>query len=79
MNYTILNVALAVLLFVIAYLTFDLHDSTHLMISTALFLSGIHSLFRDSESTARRRFGRSCLRFAAVISFFLVAKLLIFG
>ncbi|HVF30395.1 MAG TPA: hypothetical protein VNA22_05465 [Pyrinomonadaceae bacterium] len=79
MNYTVLNIALAILLFVVAYLTFDLYNWTHLLISVVLFLSGIHSLFRDAESPARRPLGRSCLRFAAILSVFLIIKLLIWG
>ena len=79
MNHTILNLLLALLLFAAAYYTFDWSDWTQLTISTVLVLSGVHSLFRDSESTERRRLGRSCLRAAAVISVFLIVKLVIFG
>lgn len=79
MNYTILNLLLALLLFASAYYTFDWNDWTQLSISTVLVLSGIHSLFRDSESIKRRRLGRSCLRAAAVIAVFVIAKLIIFG
>ena len=79
MNYTILNLLLALLLFASAYYTFDWNDLTQLSISTVLVLSGIHSLFRDSESIKRRRLGRSCLRAAAVIAVFVIAKLIIFG
>ena len=79
MNRRVLSLALAVLLFVCAYLTFDLYDWTQLTISTVLFLSGVHSLFVDSESLERRRLGRSCLRLAAIISVFFILKLIIFG
>jgi uncharacterized membrane protein len=80
MNYTpILNLLLAMLLFASAYYAFDWNDWTQIYVSTVLVLSGIHWLFRDSESPARRRLGRSCLRAAAVISVFVIAKLIIFG
>jgi len=79
MNYTILNLLLAVLLFASAYYTFDWNDWTRISISTVLVLSGLSSLFRDSESVKRRQLGRSCLRMAAVISVFLIVKLIIFG
>ena len=80
MNYTpILNLLLALLLFASAYYTFDWDDWTRVCISTVLVLSGVSSLFRDSESLARRKLGRSCLRAAAVISVFVIAKLIIFG
>jgi len=79
MNYSILNLLLAVLLFVAAYHVFDWNDWTQIWISTVLALSGVNSLFRDSESIARRRLGRSCLRMAAVIAVFLIVKLIIFG
>ena len=80
MNYTpILNLLLALLLFASAYYAFDWNDWTRIWISTVLLLSGIHSLFRDSESIKRRQLGRSCLRGAALISVFLIVKLLIFG
>ena len=55
MNYRIISLALAVILFVTAYMTFDWNDWTHMTISTVLFLSGVHSLFVDSESPKRRR------------------------
>jgi len=79
MNYTILNLLLALLLFASAYYTFDWSDWTRIWVSAVLVLSGVHSLFRDSESVERRRLGRSCLRAAAIISVFLIAKLIIFG
>lgn len=79
MNYTVINILLAILLFASAYLTFDWNDWTHLAISAVLFLSGLHSLFTDSESLKKRKFGRFCLRAAALISVLLILKLLIFG
>ena len=79
MNSTVLNLLLAVLLFASAYYTFDWYDWTRIWISTVLVLSGINSLFRDAESVKRRELGRSCLRAAAVISVFLIMKLIIFG
>jgi hypothetical protein len=79
MNYTILNLLLALLLFASAYYTFDWNDWTSIWISTVLVLTGVNSLFRDSESIARRNLGRSCLRGAAVIAVFLIVKLIIFG
>jgi hypothetical protein len=79
MNYKVINLALAVILFISAYLAFDFNDGTQTAIAIVLFLSGIHSLFLGSESRGRKRFGRACLRLAAVISVFLIAKLLIFG
>ena len=79
MNRSVLILALAVILFVCAYLPVDLYDWTQLAISTVLFLSGVHSLFVDSESLERRRLGRSCLRLAAIISVFFILKLIIFG
>jgi hypothetical protein len=79
MDHRVISVALAILLFVSAYLTFDWNDWTQLTISFVLFLSGVHSLLLNSESAARRRLGRTCLRLAAVISVFLILKLLIFG
>jgi len=80
MNHTpILNLLLALLLFASAYYAFDWNDWTQIWVSTVLVLSGVSSLFRDSESVARRQLGRSCLRAAAVLSVFLIAKLIIFG
>jgi hypothetical protein len=79
MNYTILNLIIALLLFASAYYTFDWNDWTSICVSTILVLSGLNWLFRDSESIERRRLGRSCLRAAAIISVFLIAKLIIFG
>ena len=79
MNHKILNIAFAAILFLCAYYVFDFHDLTQLGVATVLFLSGINSLFRDSESPARRGLGRACLRMAAIIAVFLVVKLLIFG
>ena len=80
MNYTpIINLLLALLLFASACYTFDWDDWTRICVSTVLVLSGVSSLFRDSESVKRRRLGRSCLRTAAVISVFLIVKLIIFG
>ena len=79
MNKRIVSFALAVLLFVSAYWTFDWDDWTQLTISLVLFLSGVHALFVDSESVKRQQLGRSCLRFAAVIAVFLIVKLIIFG
>jgi len=78
-NHKVLSLALAILLFVCAYLTFDLYDWTQLAISTVLFLSGVHSLLVESESLERRQLGRSCLRLAAIISVFFILKLIIFG
>jgi len=80
MNYTpILNLLAAILLFASAYYAFDWNDWTQIWISTVLVLAGIDSLCRNSESLKRRRLGRSCLRMAAVISVFVIAKLIIFG
>ena len=79
MNYRIISLALAVLLFVTAYMTFDWYDWTQITISTVLFLSGIHWMFVDSESLKRRSLGRSCLRLAALISVFLIVKLIVLG
>ena len=79
MNYAVINLALAVLLFVTAFLVFDRGDWTQMAISAVLFLSGLHSLFMDSESVSRRRFAKSCLRLAVVIAVVVIAKLLIFG
>lgn len=79
MSYKILDIAFAAILFLCAYYVFDWHDWTQLGISTVLFLSGVNSLFRDSGSPARRKFGRACLRTAAVIAVFLITKILIFG
>jgi hypothetical protein len=79
MNRAALNILLAILLFVTAYMTFDWHDRTQLTISTVLFLSGLHSLFTDAESEKMRVFARSCLRIAALLSVLLIVKLLIFG
>ena len=80
MNYTpILNLFAALLLFASAYYAFDWNDWTRIWISTILVLAGLDSLLRNSESRARRQLGRSCLRAAAVISVFVIAKLIIFG
>jgi hypothetical protein len=79
MNHTIVNKALAVILFIAAYYIFDWYDWTQMGIASVLFLSGVNSFFRDSESVARRNFGHACLRTAAVIAVFLIVKILIFG
>ena len=79
MNRTALNILLAILLFVTAYMIFDLYDRTQLTISTVMVLSGLHALFTDSESPGKRNFARSCLRVAALLSVLLIVKLLIFG
>lgn len=80
MNYrVVISFVLAILLFVSAYLTFDWSDWTQLTLSAVLFLSGIHSLFVESESVERQKLGRACLRLAGVISVFLILKILIFG
>lgn len=79
MNYSVINKALALILFLAAYYIFDWYDWTQLGISSVLVLSGINSLFRDSESEARRGFANACLRVAAIIAVFLIAKILIFG
>ena len=57
MNHRVISLALAVLLFVVSYMTFDWSDWTYIAISTVLFLSGVHSLFVESESMKRRRLG----------------------
>jgi hypothetical protein len=79
MNYRVVNLVLAIVLFASAYLTFDWNDWTQLTISTVLFLSGVHALLTDSEFPERRKLGKSCLRLAAVMSVFLIVKLIIFG
>ena len=79
MNYRVINLVLAVVLFALAYLTFDWSDWTQLTISTVLFLSGVHALLTDSEYPQRRKLGQSCLRLAAVMAVFLIVKLIIFG
>ena len=79
MNNKILNIAFAAVLFLCAYYVFDWYDWTQLGVYTVLFLSGVNSLLRDSESPARRNFARACLRMAAVIAVFLITKILIFG
>lgn len=79
MNSKILDFAFAVVLFLCAYYTFDWYDWTQLSVSIVLILSGVNSLLRTSESKARREFGRACLRTAAIISVFLIVKMLIFG
>ena len=79
MNNTILNPLIALLLFVAAYYAFDWDDWTRIAISTVLVLSGVESLFRDSESIKRRQLGRACFRTATVIAVFIIAKLIIFG
>ena len=79
MNYKVINLALAIILFISAYLTFDYYDWTRIGVSIVLFLSGIHSLCLDSGTRGRKGLGRASLRLAAVISVFLIAKLIIFG
>lgn len=79
MNYKVINLALAMILFISAYLAFDFNDWTQMAVAVVLFLSGIHSLFLDSEVPARKRLGQTCLRLAVVISVFIIAKLIIFG
>lgn len=79
MSRVIINKALALILFLVAYWIFDWYDRTQMCIAMVLFLSGIDSLFRDSESVARRNLGRACLRAAAILAVFLIAKILIFG
>lgn len=78
MNYRVIDFAFALMLFLAAYWSFDLYDKSQLGVSAVLFLSGVHSAFRSSESVARRRFARSCLRLATVISVFLIVKILFF-
>lgn len=79
MNIRVLDIVLAMLLFASAYYAFDWYDATQLTISVILSLSGVHSLLRSSESASRQQMGRSCLRVAAILSVFLIAKLLIWG
>ncbi|MCA1589800.1 MAG: hypothetical protein LC730_05560 [Acidobacteria bacterium] len=79
MNNRIIELSLAAILFLAAYRTFDSSDATYLTISMILGLSGVHMLFKSSESPSRRRLGRSCLRLGAVMSIFLLVKILIFG
>jgi Kef-type K+ transport system membrane component KefB len=76
MNFRVLDVVFALLLFYLAYRVFDIHDWTQLGVSTVLFLSGLNSAFRSSESVARRKFGQACLRLAAVMAVFLILKIL---
>ena len=79
MNHKAINLVLAIALFVSAYLTFDWNDWTHITVSLVLSLSGVHALLVDSETLARRRFGRSCLRLAAILAVFLIVKIIVFG
>jgi len=79
MNNTIVNLLIALLLFVSAYYTFDWDDWTRIGLSIVLILSGVHYLLLHSESIRRRRLGRTCFRTSAVIAVFLIAKLIIFG
>jgi hypothetical protein len=78
MNSRVLDIAFALMLFLAAYWSFYLYDPIQMGLSTVLFLSGLHSAFRSSESEARRKFGRSCLRLAAVLSVFLIIKIWFF-
>ena len=78
MNSRVLDIAFALMLFLAAYWSFYLYDPLQLGLSTVLFLSGVHSALRSSESIARRKFGRACQRLAAVISVFLIIKIWFF-
>ena len=79
MNHKAINLVLAIALFLSAYLTFDWNDWTHITVSLVLSLSGVHALLMDSETPGRRRFGRSCLRLAAVLAVFLIVKIILVG
>jgi hypothetical protein len=79
MNTRVLDLFLAVLLFAGAYYAFDRYSPTHFTISLVLCLIGTHSLFRSSESARRQQMARSCLRAAAILSVFLILKVVIFG
>ena len=75
----VLNLFFAAILFLAAYWTFDWYNWTSIGLASVLTLSGIHLLFMDSESKARRDLARSCQRVALFVTVFLLVKLLIFG
>ena len=79
MDHRILNKFLAVILFLAAYWVFDPHDWSMCAVAGVLLLSGIDALLRDSESRARREFGRACLKLAAIAAIFLILKFLLIG
>jgi hypothetical protein len=79
MNKRALDVIFAVVLFYLAYRIYDLGNFTNLGVAAVLFMSGLSSLFRNSESLARRKFANTCLRVAGILATFILVKMLIFG
>ena len=79
MNKRALDVIFAAILFYLAYRLYDFGNFTNLGVAIVLFLSGLNSLFRNSESLARRKFANTCLRVAGILAAFVLIKMLIFG
>ena len=79
MNKRVLDVIFAAILFYLVFRIYDFGNFTNLGVAIVLFLSGLNSLFRNSENHAHRKFANTCLRAAGILAAFVLVKLLIFG
>jgi len=79
MKQGILGKILGIILILIAIWYFDWNKWNPIIVSTVLFLSGLNSLFRDSESDFLRKLSRILLYVGLFIAIFLIFKVLLVG